>query len=57
MIMLPSHGQDTAALQQLSGQARLIILSNRHVFDKQAKTDYLPSSFYITTLLYTSILI
>lgn len=37
MIMLPSHGQNTAALQKISGQARLIFTSTRHVFDKQAE--------------------
>ena len=38
MIMLPLHGQGTAAVKKaITGQAWLLIISKRHVFDKQAE--------------------
>jgi len=35
--MLPLHGQGTAAVKVITGQAGLLIITKRHVFDKQAK--------------------
>jgi hypothetical protein len=41
MIMLPLHGQNTAALQQyVSGQAILQKLTRKDVFVKQADTNF-----------------
>lgn len=37
MIMLPLHGQNTAALYIHSGQAILFKRTKRNVFDKQPK--------------------
>lgn len=46
MIMLPLHGQNTAALQQIhvSGQAILQKLTRKDVFVKQADIKPLPNS-------------
>ena len=45
MIMLPLHGQNTAALQlKFSGQAILQKLTRKDVFVKQANITILPNS-------------
>jgi len=35
--MLPSHGQDTAAVEYFTGQDEPLIISRGGVFDKQAE--------------------
>jgi hypothetical protein len=37
MIMLPLHGQDTAAVENITGQDRPVIFTAGDVFDKQAE--------------------
>lgn len=56
MIMLPSHGQDTAAVNKYTGQKLPLKFSRGYVFDKQTRkkfAEFLILNYFSFTLYMT----